>query len=572
MSQNKNIESLSTLQRVGAVAALAGAFTMAHTVAPEHTNGLESPVTISQPGLDTLNSPAHGFIDKAVIDQNDSAVSTVSPYHKSIKLSLPSARPIAPPVASLFGNRHPSELDQITSETTVSTAELFLNPESWTIPDKVTTIMDRDVTYITTLGCSGSLVRDKAGEAIGLLTAEHCSLRGSGEHSTQRQLGQDGISYIVTGSPLEAMTGPDKPQLISAGTIEEFFVPAADDNSSDIAIGVLSGHTAQEVLAAYNHNKLSANELAKLTIGDRMYVSGWPIAQPKDNGIFERQNFPLAVLGSSVSMKNAIGQTLDLIWAAVPVSKDGAVCSYGDSGAEGFIMEDGHSRAVGTLSVFEDFTGKIWGTAEQGELNRKFFEDKYGVDLSGFSAVCGFSSKTPDASEGGVVIKPVLSSAGIPGYAESHSPEILMKKARESFLDPTFKLSIVDGIIGIDGGKTVAWKDRPIIFYDPATFSVVLGSYNPDAPDNLELDYFPSLSSMSAFPYETAGIVPILTPDGEVRIDPSSGAFVDRTGLSFGKTLDQSVNPDLSHGLEFSINPNDNTISTYDQSLTMGGK
>ena len=466
-----------------------------NAIAPEHAGGLESPVNTINQVMSLENVPAHGVIDKTPVENNP-AVTTVSPYKKSIIISLPSVEKTTPTTSELPVQKSIGViLPPLPVENIQSTIEkVSLHPEAMIVPKNVEAIMNRDTVYISNSGCSGSLVRNRIGATIGEVEAKHCGLRASGEHSASRLLGADGNTYIVTGAPVEVMTGPDKSHLKSAGIIKEFFVPAANDISNDMAFGAFEGHTAQEVVAAYNHNKLSSSELSKLKLGDRMYISGWPVAQPEDGGNFERQNFPLSYLGEEM-VTTSLGETIHMIWAAVPTSKDGAVCSFGDSGGNAFVMEGVHSRSVGVLSAFTDFAGKLWGNAENGAMARKYFEWKYNVDLSPFNAVCGIATETPATNNGGEVIIPVSSYSEIPIQHDSITQEIpaneklLIQKAHDEFFDPNYVKTWVSGAVNLDPNGKANWKMNPVIFYDKESGGAVIASYTDNAKDGLELDY-----------------------------------------------------------------------------------
>lgn len=500
MSENKNVQSLSTKERIGVGlgAAAIGALLVGGVGSANEMGSIDTSYTLELPPHDqsatplpallepltsaTENATGHSpvFKGKVTIKKSDATKATttrVATNHKS-QVIIPTPPPIK------------------TVQSIVEKASL--HAELMTVPENVKAIMDRDTVYITSSECSGSLVRNETGEAIGIVTAEHCGLRGSGQHSTPRILGTDGNEYMVSPTPIEAMTGPDQMHLTRAGVVKELFVPAANDTSYDMAFGAFDGHTAQEVTAAYNHNKLSARDLSKLKLGDRMYISGWPVSQPEDGGNFERQNFPLSYLGED-TITTDIGETLRVIWAAVPTSKDGADCSFGDSGGKAFVMEGVHARSVGVLAAFTDFTGKLYGNVESGVTSRKYFERKYNVNLSPFDAICGIATESPTVKNGGEVVKPVLSYNEIPIQHNSITQELpafaeqLIQKAHDEFFDPNYVKTWVSGAVNLDPNGNGHWVMNPVIFYDKESGSAVLATYTDNAKDALELDFVSDL-------------------------------------------------------------------------------
>ena len=412
-----------------------------------------------------------------------------------------------------------------------------INLGSLIIPPEATSSIEHDVAYIPSLGCSGSLLHDKYGTNIGLITAEHCSLRGSGKNSRTRFKGNDGQTYVTVANGINVQTGADYGHLTTIGEVETIIAPAADDTGLDLVIGAFKGHSADEVMDSYNTNKLTDAELKQLKINDSVYLSGWPVSQPGSPNGFERQDFASAFIGHDV-VTTAIGETLAISWTVLARDKDGAVCSFGDSGGEGFVLRNGKKRSIGVLSAFYDFTGKTYGTPESGEATRQYFQSKYGVNLSGADAICGFAYKVPtgkDYAELHVVNK----NGDVPGFSEAHSEAAQLVSARKAFLDPTYRKNIIDGTVELIDPVTgtTSWKQRPAIFYDPETFSAVIASFNPDAFDSVELDYVESMAALNVYAQVGKDTGQILKSTGNITKSPTQAEFIDSQGLAFGDIL-----------------------------------
>ena len=500
MSENKNQSEFSTPQRLLTIAGLASIAITGNAVSPEHADEVERTSITTEQAIISSDSP-HGIVDIAPVG-NIPFDQPASPYKKSITIKLPDTNILPFQFSSNTEQQLPL---QGTSEITLPTIEkVSLHPENMTVSKEVKAIMDRDTVYIS--GCSGSIVRSRLGEALGIVTAEHCGYRGNGDRANTRIIGGDGQSYILTGAPIEAKTGSDVANLKSVGVIKELFVPAKNDTSLDIAFGAFSGHTSKEVAAAYNHNKLSAKGLSKLKLGDRMYISGWPVDQPNNKGNFERQDFPLSYLGEEMVTTSG-NEKIHMIWAAVPTSKDGADCSFGNSGGKAFVIDGVHSRSVGVLAAFIDFTGKLWGDAANGENERKKFENRIGVDLSPYYAICGIATETPSVENGGEVIKPVTNYKEIPGYksyVELINPtyaEALIQKAHNEFFDPNITKTWVSGAINLDPNGKGYWKMDPAIFYDKKSGGAVIATFTDNTKDGLELNYIADFKNQKFYGY-----------------------------------------------------------------------
>jgi hypothetical protein len=283
--------------------------------------------------------------------------------------------------------------------TTIRTHEH--GSENAPIPKKAEAFIRRNTVYLTSLDCSGSAIRDAKGEVIGAKTAEHCSLTNS---KNQRILGSDGKYYIVQAQPVEVKTGADINNLSTVATIGSWIVPNTDDLGRDTAIGVAKGQDPDKVLKAAEAAALPSAKLQKLKVGDKLYMGGWPQYQPWDKtGVDERQSFSMSVLGFGKA-NNGEGKELNVIWADVSRSKDGAVCSYGNSGGDAFEMVDGHARDVGTLSVFIDLEQAVPDIPNPNTVVLPVSNSKNAA------AICGFTYELPKPAEGGMILQAVQSA------------------------------------------------------------------------------------------------------------------------------------------------------------------
>jgi len=456
--------------------------------------------------------------------------------------------------------------ESTTSSTAPGTVEISRpaghGSENGPLPKKAETAIRRNTVYLSTLGCSGEAIRGAKGKIIGVLTAEHCSLT---DRKNQRIQGTDGNYYIVQPELVKAKTGAGINNLSTVATIDRFIVPNTNDLTHDLAIGVAEGQNSSEVLQAYERSTLPSAKLQHLKVGDKMYMAGWPQYQPGNNtGASERQSFGLSILGLGQT-KTTEGKDLKVVWAAVPPTKDGAECSYGASGSEGFVMIDGQVQAIGTLSVFMDLTGKV----PDSPSNPNSIAPSLGIGNSkNVAAICGFSYEVPTPPNSGMVLHAVRSTSEIPGYV---SPEQAIATAREQFKDPAYTKTIINGVVETPGIPTNSekggptWVNNPALFHDATHNSTVIAWADPTDPDHLAFAYVEdkNLYEVVIYPHDNTAAPPDLlssTGADQYQADPTgqtSGDFIDSSQQVFGNVL--PVAPNVN-GSGFSLETKDGSI------------
>jgi hypothetical protein len=422
-----------------------------------------------------------------------------------------------------------------------------IDSENAPIPAKVKAEMNKNAAYMQGSGCSGSIIRNAKGKAIGALTAEHCSLRNA---DNRRIEGSDGKVYIVQ-EPVLARTGSDRNKLRTVAHIKQYIAPPAGDTVRDIVLGVAAGHTPAEVYKAYNKTALTQRQAEKLT-GGNLWNSGWPIDQPDNPTNMRRQDMKMTILGPGTTI-TTLGERIDVIWAAVKDTKDGAKCSFGDSGSRGFVMVDGKARSVGTLSAFIDLTDSVPGVAgaqpNEASLAR----------IKGVSAICGFAYKQVKLGKDAEVLNSVSSPEQIRGYV---SRDRAIQEAHDQFLNPDLpKLTIngyaetYDGGEGSNKGGGFQYVDEPVIYYNPSAQGVVVIKASASTPDHLSYSFHDvnqqdgTIPSLPLYSHELNGSATFASSSGTEQYvaDDSGnteGSFVDANGLSVGSIL--QTEPDLS--------------------------
>lgn len=416
-----------------------------------------------------------------------------------------------------------------------------------TVPAEAAKAM-ADTVYLPWSRCSGFLVRDAGGEAVGYASAEHCGLLDTAGPAaaedyrhTRRIKGTDGNYYIVIAQPaVVAETGETQKNLQPVGSVDAMILPPSGNTSHDLALGVFAGHTPEEVLAAYNQNRLSDDMLAALKTGDVVYSSAWPVDQPKSPVGETRQQFAQAFLGLTWDSFDT-GQSIDnMAVTAMPKDADGAICSPGASGSEAFVQTADGPRSLGTLTGYVDLNGVLFGTPESAQAQRQYYSDLFGVDLDQMDSLCFYSLDPPTLDGDASVVKVVNSIDQIPGHEGEITPERELQKARQAFTDPATPKTILDGYLYVPatkGGDT--WIDRPMLYHDAANGAVVLAYADPGDPDHLALSLYPSLDSALFRAHSGAGGIALLNSIGadQFQPDPSGttyGQLVDSNRLVFG--------------------------------------
>ena len=455
-----------------------------------------------------------------------------------------------------------------------------LHPEKLSVPSDIESVMMRDTVYMPAAGCSGFLVRHND-TPIGVITAEHCSLRGNGPapYFRQRYHGSDDRNYVIFPENADVMIGESMKTLEVVGQIHEFIVPNKTDSHLDLALGAFTGHTAREVLDTYNAMKLSTAEAQSITKNDTVFLSGWPDAQLNRNGANMRQSFAGRYVGD-FNTTTTLGEQLKIHLVGVPVDKEGAVCSFGASGSQGFVKQDNQIRPIGTLASFVDLTGRYYGSTSADLQAKAYYERTLGVNLDGFGALCGFAYETPDSAEMPDVIQVVESLSDIPGQ----SIEDRKNKAYKEFFNPDIKKVIIDGDYGFnsgpDKGSAFEWVNRPALLYNSDDNSAILAWYDPTSVNNLHLDYIDNIEYLTFYKHlVTDPDIKMISSEGAMQPislvnSADNAAFVDATGKRIGQVLSSDFQPaNDSYFLQRSENMSADGLTLYKRTdLTLGGK
>lgn len=271
-------------------------------------------------------------------------------------------------------------------------------------------------------GCSGFLIRDDSGNAIGVSTAQHCGLR---PENLSRIRGTDGKLYAVPNGPLTVMQGENFNDMREIGEVETAILPVEGNVTNDRAILTFKGESSQKVLDA---DRKGLVDPAVLTPGTQVFIEGFPTSQPNNNSGVIRSQFMTSTYLGPTTVYTTTGQELPLQMVGMNANADGAICSFGNSGAEGVVpiviqnpngTQKVEFKKLGVNSAFDDFRGPELNTVGyDGPLVRADRELFSGFNLKNFAAWCGLDGKTLELEYSDQVTL-VRSSYEIPGYEAS---------------------------------------------------------------------------------------------------------------------------------------------------------
>ncbi|HTB49043.1 MAG TPA: hypothetical protein VK712_03090 [Verrucomicrobiae bacterium] len=410
-----------------------------------------------------------------------------------------------------------------------------------TIPPAVSQIMSENTVYLLPSGCSGFLIRNPAGQPIGVQTAQHCGAMSQqdGDWGTNA----NGQPTVTFNSPMGVETGDTIDSLTDIGDITELALSAPTDATHDLALGALGDNSMPDVLA--NYNQMTPAQVAALQPGDVIYNSGWPQFEANNSGPRKREEFAMSVLGTS-NITTTKGDNLNVLWAAVPESADGAECSFGDSGSAGFTLDqEGQPLIIGPLSGFDDF-GLVLNQNDPAAAAsaRTYYENEFGVDLTGYSAVCSFDIGPLSTSS--EVTAQVVAPEGPEGTPPPTPLENLEQQYTADFFNPDFTRQVINGMVVITGLKGSRYIDRPAVYYDPSGDGTTLlawcGDGDASSPDSLHIQALlgnDALQSVSIYSDNDGQTDPdLINSTGAVApsndTQPGTPGFTDANGLHFG--------------------------------------
>jgi|GEM_PF-2731708 hypothetical protein len=470
------------------------------------------------------------------------------------------------------------DMSSLTPDTPIPSS---LNPARLNIPRAVKNYMRYNTLFLpfNDSWCSAAAIRDRKQQIIGIMTAEHCELNTADASGIY---GSNGQEYESWTAPIHVYRGENLERLKTIAEIDEFIVPDQEHTPyQDVALGVAKGSTTGQVLKAYEASRLSDTAVHNLKPGTTIYMSGYPGYQPvnwTDN--IQRQTFAMTALGpatirtTGVQQNNASGmpKRLHVLNAVVPTDEQGAVCSYGASGSEGFIMRDGQVRDIGILSGFENLTDNKIPDGMWMGLSKYLPYDRSSTP----TAECSFSYQLGLAND--VQIKTTESDNTIPGYNEAQrliDPDRIAAELQS----PNYTKTYLDGVVALDIGTSIEWINNPIIFYDSKIKRVAfVYAKQHGEEDDQNFHYIASyedvLSGAFVYPHGSSDIVSLkgVTEALNFQADSSGNmhsSFVTSTQQRFGMSLKHA--PDVVGGdLQLTFVNNQLTIVPRNDPLGFG--
>jgi len=460
-------------------------------------------------------------------------------------------------VGSLFPN--PAEAADTPTQPTMTSHSAELTPRSTlephpellTISEDIQKIIDRDSIYINATKCSGMLVRNTAGDAIGFTSAVHCFKDLLTEEPTT-SIGDK--QYIVRKSTdIAVYTGATKHK--DVGAISSVILPqnpSIQNATNDLMIGSLGNNDIAAVIETYKANQASTEEIADKTL----YMGTWPVEQSNPD-LFNRQDFAMVPIGKErgISAEHDIGY-----WTAVAATKDGAVCSGGSSGAQAFyVNSNGQVRYYGGLSLMQNLNNR-------GDQLRNDYSNTFGVDLRNpnIAAICGFSNRVPQLTNDYKVInfayQDIYTSNRIQSANEFPDHYNIDQKYAAELKNPASQKVVLQGRVRITydnfneaaGTRNPSWIENPVVFYDPALGITSFGF--ADSTKTLGVDF--ATFSIKTKPMQivpnASGATPTLANiNGKVLAKPSKNGkrygSLGAVGQNFGHVVPDFTSADTKY-------------------------
>jgi len=278
-----------------------------------------------------------------------------------------------------------SSIDNAIENDGLESARRMTNPESGRniipepvqAPEHISTLLDETAAFVEPSNCSGSLIRDSAGQLIGGTTARHCLAENGAITTFEGPNGPSVYSFEV-GGDVGFFTGNDTNNMSEVGYASHIIL-GSDKN--DTAIFVMEGSDPQAVLDAIP-------ERVQMQVGDPAWFKGYPAnvkggpTTPEAEAIEGLMTFVGYEEESRVG-----GQRLENVAVfAMKENVDNEGCDPGTSGTKAFNSE-GHD--LGTLAAMSDMRDRSNSNAQQ---SRDLNQARYNIaNIDDIDMLCFFS-------------------------------------------------------------------------------------------------------------------------------------------------------------------------------------
>jgi hypothetical protein len=202
----------------------------------------------------------------------------------------------------------------------------------------------------------------------------------------------------------------------------------------------------------------------------------------------------------------------------MPANTQGTKCSPGSSGSA---LLDGNGRFRGTQVSYGESAEAL-----------QYAQNKFDVNMDHVAAVCAFVTEMPTAANGGIT---AAVNAPPDFQFEGEQLEQLEQRYHDQFFSPNFTRQIIDGVLRVDSSKGTYAIDRPVVYYDQATDTTLIGSANPATGDLVLQGYHGQASLNNLTVYQHDGQLPDFTSStGTLVTSADAHYFQDEHGVSFG--------------------------------------
>lgn len=439
--------------------------------------------------------------------------------------------------------KHPHKPTTVTPPVVPAPPLQDLHPENLPgdLTPEVVSVMKENAAYILPSECSGWLLRNSDGVAVGVLSAKHCGFLPSDGNLSTDANGQPVYNFnqpltVYNGNEVGNATTPS--DMTEVGVVNNVYV----DPTTDMVVLSFAGQDPEAVVALAQSQVMPASQSSTLPEGSVVFSRGITQYQPNNTGPEEMQNFAMSVLGNSNwAVTNPGGQTIEqvnLLIAAVPLSPDGAECSPGESGA-GYIVYNSTNnqwQVVGIATAYNDW-GRYYtaNNPTQAAANLAYFQSEFNASLSGYFAVCGVEQQFPSAATGGQFIP--VNNPEDPSFAI----DSLVEQYRDDMFEAGYTPQVIKGLVDL-GNK--GWLENPTFEYDPTTDTLLLGGYtqnsDTDPADHLGVTVIQNasrnLQDLSVYSDDGKTAPSLTTATGTLELDPDQLSFEDQNGLAIGQS------------------------------------
>ncbi len=427
-------------------------------------------------------------------------------------------------------------------------------------------------TFLLGNGCTANAIREDGspdGQIVAYSFARHCNFIPNSWYTPDNLQPWTGTSYFTGSNQKKYVVQPDlfvqsgdsSSSLNAVTRINNVLVPQEKDNTSDEALGVVPGVSAGTAWKSYLESRASAADIQKLVPNkSTIYMGGWPVNQAgnREGRKFNQrilQQFSMTYVGKA-RVGFSTGEDLLMVVAAIPKTEqhiDRAVCSFGNSGANAVIVENGKQKILGPLSGFWGLTAldnnkapKVFNNKTSPPVNKSALESMFPTfNWNSAAAACGFSITIPSKPEN---VNVVSGTGEIPGSISPY--EEALNIASRNFSNPNKNRTFVKGEaviyqsnVGKGGGNVSDYMaiKNPMISTD-SKGNIYVGYYNQNYPGAVSVVEVPNSNDLVFYSNNPSAAPTTGTSSGALQYKKAQQSANQPLGFTYGHMTDELGN------------------------------